>query len=151
MATVTPPRNTSTRFRDFFRRGDPTERRLVGPIRGEVLGADRLAKHARNIARKHRLLPPKKQRGPGPLLLRLDDSRKVLDEVHDRLELESEKTGERWCRQLAFADRPQVIDTAHAASGANSGSRVQPRYVSRSIHEESKIPSFRRRALDGNR
>jgi len=85
VATVIPPKNTSTRFRDFFRRGDSTERRLVGPIRGEVLGADRLAKHARNIARKHRLLPPKKQRGPGPLLLRLDDSRKVLDEVHDRL------------------------------------------------------------------
>jgi len=85
VATVTPPKITSTRFRDFFRRGDPTERRLVGPIRGEVLGADRLAKHARNIARKHRLLPLKKQRGPGPLLLRLDDSRKVLDEVHDRL------------------------------------------------------------------
>ena len=85
MATVIPPRTTSNRFRDLFRRADPSERRLVGPIRGEVLGADRLARHARNIARKHRLLPPKKQRGPGPLLLRLDDTRKVLDEVHDRL------------------------------------------------------------------
>ena len=91
MATVIPPRGTSKRFRNLFRRGDIAERRLVGPIRGEVLGADRLAKHARNIARKHRLLPPKKQRGPGPLLLRLDDTRKVLDEVHDRLSQAAER------------------------------------------------------------
>jgi cyclic beta-1,2-glucan synthetase len=85
VATVIPPRSPSTRIRDLFRRGDATERRLVGPIRGEVLGADRLAKYARSIARKHRLLPPKKQRGMGPLLQRLDDTRKVLEEVHDRL------------------------------------------------------------------
>ncbi len=85
MATVIPPRSTSNRLRNLFRRGEAPAQRLVGPIRGEVLGADRLAKHARNIARKHRLLPPKKQRGPGPLLLRLDDTRKVLEEVHDRL------------------------------------------------------------------
>jgi cyclic beta-1,2-glucan synthetase len=91
VATVTPPRNTSNRLRNLFARGDTAERRLVGPIRGEVLGADRLAKHARNIARKHRLLPPKKQRGPGPLLLRLDDTRKVLDEVHDRLAQAAER------------------------------------------------------------
>ena len=57
----------------------------MGPIRGEVFGADRLAKHARNIARKHRLLPPQKQRGHGPLLDRLDDTRVVLREVHERL------------------------------------------------------------------
>ena len=85
MATVTPPRSTSKKLLQLFRRADSTGRRLVGPIRGEVLGADRLAKHARSIARKHRLLPPKKQRGPGALLLRLDDSRKVLGEIHDRL------------------------------------------------------------------
>ncbi|MDP9176783.1 MAG: carbohydrate-binding protein [Gemmatimonadota bacterium] len=85
MATRTPPRSDAKGIFKLFRRAEAAERRLVGPIRGEVLGADRLAKHARNIARKHRLLPPKKQRGPGPLLLRLDDSRRVLDEVHDRL------------------------------------------------------------------
>ena len=50
-----------------------------------MFGADRLARHARNIARKHKLLPPKKQRGHGPLLGRLDDTREVLSEVHDRL------------------------------------------------------------------
>jgi cyclic beta-1,2-glucan synthetase len=85
VATVIPPGSTSNRLRKLFRRTDDTRRQLVGPISGAVLGADRLAKHARNIARKHRLLPPRKQRGPGPLLLRLDDSRRVLDEIHDRL------------------------------------------------------------------
>ncbi|MEO5579467.1 MAG: cyclic beta 1-2 glucan synthetase, partial [Gemmatimonadaceae bacterium] len=50
-----------------------------------MFGADRLAKHARNIARKHKLLPPKKQRGHGPLLERLDGTRRVLDEVLKRL------------------------------------------------------------------
>jgi len=67
------------------------DRRLVGPIRGEVLGADRLAKHARNIARKHRLLPYRKERGAGPLLLRLDDSRKVLEEIRERLTAAAER------------------------------------------------------------
>src|SRR4026208_1026186 len=85
VATRTPARPNSKKFFKLFGRSGAAERRLVGPIRGEVLGADRLAKHARTIARKHRLLPPKKQRGPGPLLLRLDDSRRVLNEIHDRL------------------------------------------------------------------
>ncbi|HEX2722768.1 MAG TPA: glucoamylase family protein, partial [Gemmatimonadaceae bacterium] len=57
----------------------------MGPIRGEVFGTDRLAKHARNIARRHKLLPPKKQRGHGPLLGRLDDTRRVLEKIHIRL------------------------------------------------------------------
>ncbi|HUQ19536.1 MAG TPA: glucoamylase family protein [Gemmatimonadaceae bacterium] len=90
MGTATPPRGAN-RLRGFFSRRDEEERRLVGPIRGEVLGADRLAKHARNIARKHRLLPPKKQRGAGPLLLRLDDSRRVLEQVYDRLAIVTER------------------------------------------------------------
>ncbi|MGH9424537.1 MAG: hypothetical protein ACRD3J_31480, partial [Thermoanaerobaculia bacterium] len=86
MATVIPPETKTNRIRQLFRRStDRADRKLVGPIRGEVFGADRLAKHARNIARKHKLLAPKKQRGHGPLLERLDDTRKVLDEIHDRL------------------------------------------------------------------
>ena len=84
--TVNPPEKPKNRLLSFLKFGsDGSERKLVGPIRGEVFGADRLAKHARNIARKHRLLPPQKQRGHGPLLDRLDDTRTVLDEVHDRL------------------------------------------------------------------
>ncbi len=86
MATATPPGGTTNRIFDLFRRStDAADRKLVGPIRGEVFGADRLARHARNIARKHKLLPPKKQRGHGPLLERLDDTRSVLDGIHDRL------------------------------------------------------------------
>ncbi|MGI9043993.1 MAG: GH36-type glycosyl hydrolase domain-containing protein [Gemmatimonadaceae bacterium] len=85
MATVIPPEETSNRILRLFRRPRETERKLVGPIRGEVFGADRLAKHARNIARKHKLLLPKKQRGPAPLLDRLDDTRRVLAEIYARL------------------------------------------------------------------
>ena len=83
--TVIPPEKPQGRLFGFLRRSDDGDRKLVGPIRGEVFGADRLAKHARNIARKHRLLPPQKQRGHGPLLDRLDDTRSVLDEVQERL------------------------------------------------------------------
>ena len=86
MATAIPPRSATERILQLFRRSDSgADRKLVGPIRGEVFGADRLAKHARSIARKHKLLPPKKQRGHGPLLERLDDTRVVLEEIHDRL------------------------------------------------------------------
>ncbi len=61
------------------------DRKLTGPIRGEVFGADRLAKHARSIAKKAKLLPLKKQRGHGPLLDRLDDSKTLLTEIYERL------------------------------------------------------------------
>jgi cyclic beta-1,2-glucan synthetase len=83
--TVIPPDKPQSRLFRFLRRSDDGDRKLVGPIRGEVFGADRLAKHARNIARKHRLLPPQKQRGHGPLLDRLDDTRAVLSDVQERL------------------------------------------------------------------
>ena len=83
--TVTPPEKPQSRFFRFLRRSEDGDRKLVGPIRGEVFGADRLAKHARNIARKHRLLPPQKQRGHGPLLDRLDDTKAVLNDVQERL------------------------------------------------------------------
>ncbi len=86
MATATPPRPVSNRLLDFFRRGEQgPDRKLVAPIRGEVLGTERLARHARAIARKHKLLPARKQRGAGPLLARLDDTRGVLDDIHDKL------------------------------------------------------------------
>jgi len=85
VATVIPPVKPTNRLLRLFRRSDEADRKLVGPIRGEVFGADRLAKHARNIGRKHKLLPSTKQRGHGPLLGRLDNTRDVLDEIHDRL------------------------------------------------------------------
>ncbi len=58
---------------------------LVGPIRGEVLGAERLGERARAVARGHHLLPARKQRGVGPLLHRLEDTRSVLDRVYHEL------------------------------------------------------------------
>lgn len=84
MATATPPKPKRNFLRRLFRKTDSPED-LVGPIRGDVLGADRLAERARAIARQHALLPHKKQRGLGPLLDRLDDTRRVLRTVYDRL------------------------------------------------------------------
>ncbi|HVF40337.1 MAG TPA: glucoamylase family protein [Gemmatimonadaceae bacterium] len=92
MATATPPKPARSRLIDFFRRGEKgPDRKLVAPIRGEVLGTERLARHARAIARKHKLLPAKKQRGSGPLLARLDDTRAVLAEIHDKLSEAAER------------------------------------------------------------
>ena len=59
--------------------------RFAGPIRGELLGTEGLAEYARALARQQRVLPPSvrgwanKQRGQGPLLQRLDETRKILD------------------------------------------------------------------------
>jgi cyclic beta-1,2-glucan glucanotransferase len=64
---------------------------LVGPIRGEVLGLERLGERARAVARGHHLLPAQKQRGAGPLLLRLEDTREVLDRVYHQLNSGAER------------------------------------------------------------
>ena len=53
------------------------------PIRGELFGATRLAKHARALARRHAIAPSGKSRWynrkePGPLLSRLDATEKAL-------------------------------------------------------------------------
>jgi cyclic beta-1,2-glucan synthetase len=86
VATVIPPEPTPKILRRLFRRSrDGAGEELVGPIRGEVLGAERLGERARVVARQHRLLPPKKQGGPGPLLLRLENTRTVLDKVYAEL------------------------------------------------------------------
>ncbi|HZS57893.1 MAG TPA: hypothetical protein VFA43_01395, partial [Gemmatimonadaceae bacterium] len=59
--------------------------RFAGPIRGELLGTEGLAEYARALARQQRVLPQtvkgwaQKQRGQGPLLQRLDETRKILD------------------------------------------------------------------------
>ncbi len=86
MATVIPPRQSPKIFRHLFRRSKAgVGEELVGPIRGEVLGAERLGERARVVARQHRLLPPRKQRGAGPLLLRLENTRAVLNRVYQEL------------------------------------------------------------------
>jgi cyclic beta-1,2-glucan synthetase len=84
VATAIPPKTKRSILSRILRTRDASED-LVGPIRGEVLGADRLAERARAIARQHTLLPSKKQRGSGPLLERLDDTRLVLRRVYERL------------------------------------------------------------------
>jgi len=71
-----------------WRRGNgvtPAEPDLVGPIRGEVLGVDRLAEQARAVARQQRIAPPTTRRGPGPLLRRLDQTRVVLTDINRQL------------------------------------------------------------------
>ncbi len=59
---------------------------LAGPLRGELLGADRLAERARAVARSQRVvLPSSLGRPTTALLVRLDDTRQILDDAHERL------------------------------------------------------------------
>jgi cyclic beta-1,2-glucan glucanotransferase len=74
-------------------RGDGGAPPLVGPIRGELFGAERLAEHARAIARGQRLVdtPTRLTLGPGPLLSRLAESRRILDEARHELAVASDR------------------------------------------------------------
>jgi cyclic beta-1,2-glucan synthetase len=86
VATAIPPKAPPTILSRLFRRSrNGAGEELVGPIRGEVLGLERLGERARAVARGHHLLPAQKQHGAGPLLLRLEDTRSVLDRVYHQL------------------------------------------------------------------
>ena len=61
-----------------------TQERLVGPIRGELLGAERLAEHARALARRQRVRAPGKTRKV-PLLERLEETYDILLEAREVL------------------------------------------------------------------
>ena len=94
MATVAPPsrkRGIIARLRAL--RGDGAAQPLVGPIRGELFGGERLAEHARAIARGQRLVdtPARLALGPGPLLARLAESRRILDDARHQLALASDR------------------------------------------------------------
>ena len=92
MATAIPPKAPPTILNRFFRRSrNGSGEELVGPIRGEVLGLERLGERARAVARGHHLLPAQKQRGAGPLLQRLEDTRAVLDRVYHQLNSGAER------------------------------------------------------------
>ncbi|HET6761072.1 MAG TPA: hypothetical protein VFH13_03180, partial [Gemmatimonadaceae bacterium] len=92
MATAIPPKAPTTLLSRLLRRSrDGAGEELVGPIRGEVLGAERLGERARAVARGHHLLPAQKQRGVAPLLLRLEDTRNVLDRVYHELNTGAER------------------------------------------------------------
>ena len=94
MATTSPPSRTRrilARLRSLS--GDGGAPPLVGPIRGELFGAERLAEHARAIARGQRLVdaPARLTLGPGPLLSRLAESRRILDEARHELAQASDR------------------------------------------------------------
>jgi cyclic beta-1,2-glucan synthetase len=59
---------------------------LAGPLRGELLGADRLAERARAVARGQQVVPrTARGRRTTALLVRLRDTQQILDDVHERL------------------------------------------------------------------
>ena len=67
-----------------FVRTDAREDRLAGPIRGELLGAEHLAERAQEVAASQRLGVQRKARRT-PLLARLNDTRRILEDTHRRL------------------------------------------------------------------
>jgi cyclic beta-1,2-glucan synthetase len=69
----------------FARPAAPAHDLVAGPIRGELLGPDRLAERARTIARAQLLHAPGEGAGTAPLLTRLDDTRRVLATARARL------------------------------------------------------------------
>ena len=67
-----------------FIRPDAREDRLAGPIRGELLGAEHLAERAQELAAGQRLAVERAARRT-PLLARLNDTRRILEETQRRL------------------------------------------------------------------
>ncbi|MEO6778710.1 MAG: glucoamylase family protein, partial [Gemmatimonadaceae bacterium] len=89
MPTATPPKTEKNLLKRILQRVGPEEgfpgAHLVAPIRGEVLGVDRLAERARAVARAEKIGAPLQRHGPGPLLRRLDDTRLVLADIQRAL------------------------------------------------------------------
>src|SRR5687767_7533409 len=100
MATVLPPPERPGIFTRFFANSFPgagdvrsADDRRMGPFRGELLGAEGLAAHARALARRQRLAEPGPRaprrwfgaRDIGPLLTRLNDTEKLLEEAREAL------------------------------------------------------------------
>jgi len=63
---------------------------VTGPIRGELLGAERLAERARDLAKAQRLAPRPARTGHH-LLERLDQTRRIVADAHDRLAAAEER------------------------------------------------------------
>jgi cyclic beta-1,2-glucan synthetase len=84
-----PRRSTSSRtpllrkFRSWS--SAAAEELLVGPLRGEPLGADHLGERAQAVARAQRVLANGNRRRRAPLLARLNQTRHVLDDARERL------------------------------------------------------------------
>jgi cyclic beta-1,2-glucan synthetase len=79
--TPSPPR----RRRPALSRAAAAEALLAGPIRGELLGAERLAERARAIARAQTLRPAGDGERRTPLLAPLDETRGILADARGRL------------------------------------------------------------------
>jgi cyclic beta-1,2-glucan synthetase len=73
------------RFRATRAHSVPTDDLLAGPLRGELLGADHLAAHARALARAQRISVSDAPLRPARLLARLASTRRVLMDAHATL------------------------------------------------------------------
>ena len=100
MATVIPPTEKPGLFDRFFngsstaaRERHLAEERRIGPFRGQLLGAEGLAAHARALALRQRVVESpsgradrlRSQVAAGPLLGRLDDTARLLEETRESL------------------------------------------------------------------
>ncbi|MFL5561875.1 MAG: GH36-type glycosyl hydrolase domain-containing protein, partial [Gemmatimonadaceae bacterium] len=84
MTTNVPP-GAPLLTRIFPRASQGRDELLAGPIRGELLGADQLATRARELARSQRVVAKPKRLRQTPLLVRLNETRAVLEAAHNRL------------------------------------------------------------------
>ena len=69
----------------FLSAPPPSDDLPPGPLRGELLGADRLAERARDLARAQTLARADQTHGHPALLARLKATRKILKDSHTRL------------------------------------------------------------------
>jgi cyclic beta-1,2-glucan synthetase len=67
------------------RRGSGRAELLAGPIHGAPLGAEQLAEKAREVGRRESVRARSSARGSAPLLVRLSQTRKLLDDACSRL------------------------------------------------------------------
>jgi cyclic beta-1,2-glucan synthetase len=85
VATSSPPaRRAGLLARLLARSPNGAREPLVGPIRGELLGAERLAEHARSVARRQRVRESGKGRRV-PLLERLEETYEILLDARETL------------------------------------------------------------------
>ena len=82
MPHLNPPRFLT---RLFSSSAGSRQETLVGPIRGELLGAEHLAERAREVARSQRIRAGGKAKRTAPLLERLNETREILDAAQEKL------------------------------------------------------------------
>src|ERR671937_3074102 len=88
MVLDTGPSQEAGFLRGLFSRrraGPPLAPPLPGPIRGELLGAEKLAERARQLAETERLVGARRKRYRAPLLARLRETSRILDDAQQRL------------------------------------------------------------------